>query len=74
MYCTDSSQFMKSHKITTETVDKKGRAVKQTVQPVRYVDLTSGKIYMKNEKGVFVDKDGIAYGKNVEKEDMQEER
>ena len=74
MYCADSSQFMKSHKITTETVDKKGRAVKQTVQPVRYVDLTSGKIYMKNEKGVLVDKDGIAYGKNVEKEDMQEER
>lgn len=65
-YCADSSKFMQSHTVPGNRLDKKGNVIQEQVQPIRYVDLNTGIIYMQKEKGKLVSKDGIVYGEDPE--------
>lgn len=60
-YCADSNKFMKSHTIPGDRVDKKGNVIQEQIQPIRYVDLTTGIIYTQKEDGRLVSKDGKVY-------------
>lgn len=65
-YCMNSSQFMPSHRIKTMKADSKGKIVEEYIQPIRYLDLSTGKIYLQRENGKLVDKNGIGYGEDME--------
>lgn len=65
-YCADSSKFMQSHTVPGNRLDKKGNVIQEQVQPIRYVDLNTGIIYMQKENGKLVSKDGIVYGEDPE--------
>lgn len=63
-YCADNTRFMPRHSIEVEKVDKKGNPIMQYVQPIRYIDLTNGTIYVRQEDGKLVDRHGFVYGEN----------
>lgn len=63
-YCMDSSQFMKSYKVPGTKVDKKGNVTPILIQPIRYIDLTDGRVYTQKQNGELVDKNGVCYGEN----------
>lgn len=65
-YCMDSSKFMPSRRVPKTKVDKKGKVVTEHVQPIRYLDLSTGKKYVLQENGKLVDKDGTVYGEDSE--------
>ena len=55
---------MPRHAIEINRTDKKGKPVVQYIQPVRYIDLTNGIIYVRQEDGKLVDRHGVVYGEN----------
>ena len=63
-YCSDNTSFMKRHSIEVEKTDKKGKTMVQYVQPIRYIDLTNGIVYVRQEDGKLVDRHGVVYGEN----------
>ena len=63
-FCIDSSKFMKSHKVTVNSVDKKGNPIQVQKQPIRYIDLTTGIIYSLTEQGKLVSQNGIFFGES----------
>ena len=63
-YCADNTRFMPRHAIEINRTDKKGKPVVQYIQPVRYIDLTNGIIYVRQEDGKLVDRHGVVYGEN----------
>lgn len=64
IYCYDNSQFMKAHKVPVNKVNKQGFVVTEYKQPIRFIDLETGRIFTQNENGKLLDKDGVEYSEN----------
>lgn len=71
-YCADSSQFMQKYSLQENKLDKKGNVIVQYTQPKRYIDLTSGILYLQKENGRLEDKNGNVYGEDTKGIDRDE--
>ena len=70
-YCLDSSKFMEAYKESVVSVDKKGNQVVEKKQPVRYMDLTDGRIYHMENGDLIERKTGRRYGQNTNERELE---
>lgn len=70
-YCLDSSKFMDSYKENVVAFDKKGNQIVEKKQPVRYMDLTDGRIYHMVNGELIERKTGRRYGQNTNERELE---
>lgn len=70
-YCFDNTKFMEAYKEDVLSFDKKGNQVITKKQPVRYMDLTDGKIYHMVDGELIDRKTGRRYGTDTKERELE---